>query len=421
MRIFTIPTNRPCLEGAVSYVEDIKRIEKKYSEEFKFLILGNGPDAVEDKNIEDFKNWNRTSDFEISYIPKKIQKEWVKKLIEMSNSDKKEDLKRILEPEETIINYGAILNKTFLIAEALNAKSIHRRDSDTKNPKSFEKFSPLEYEIKYLGKRYCDCKELDFDSDKEIYFAGGNYSGEWAGDFSALYKKDPKLLYRHVALNFPGRPLSEIEELSEKRYGNINKENVKEVPVKLVMDRMIELGNCGFYKIYKKYPVSPASQTMATDYFIHDLMFNSNLPNVYHNVRVEHFHTKERENDEWFYNYHLRSARYKVYNRFMIRFFKAYKKSYNNKEFLSGKELSQIMKNEFKNWNYEEEGKYVLKELASIFIDSEIPEYVELSKRISANLDMLLNDTVNGVKDFIILLDNWEDLINTARKIKFEY
>ena len=421
MRLFTIPTNRPCIDGAASYVDDIKRVENEYKEKIEFLVLGNGSDEVEKKNSTDFDSYNSKNDFKIHYIPKKKQKEWLRKLVNEAAVDKKDDLYRILEPDETIINYGAVLNKSFLIGAALGATSIHRRDSDTKNPKELDTYSPLEYEMKYLGKKYSDCEELKFDSQDDIYFVGGNYSGEWAGDFSALYQKDPTLLYRHVALNFPGRPMEEIAELAEKRYGSIDKGEEKEEPVKLVMDRMIELGNCGFYKIYEKYPVSPAARTTATDYFIHDLMFDSNLPNVYHNVRVEHYHTKERENSEWFFDYHLRSARYKVYNRIMKRFFKAYREEYKSGNLMSGKELSKIMKDQFDKWDYKDEGTHVLKELQSIFLDSEIPEYVELSKRIAANTEMILGDVVNGVKDFILLLDNWGELINTAKKISFEY
>lgn len=422
MRLFTIPTNRPCIDGAVSYVEDIKRVEDIYNEKIDFLVLGNGSDEVENKNTKDFETYNAKSDYKIHYIPKKKQKEWLIRLLSESNVERKDDLYRILEPDENIINYGAVLNKAFLIGAALDAKSIHRRDSDTKNPKRFSDYSPLEYEMKYLGKKYNECTELNFDSDEDIYFVGGNYSGEWAGDFSALYQKNPTLLYRHVALNFPGRPMDEIVELTEKRYGSIDKNEEKEdESVKLVMDRMIELGNCGFYKIYENYPVSPAAKTMATDYFIHDLMFDSNLPNVYHNVRVEHYHTKERSNDEWFYDYHLRSARYKVYNRIMKRFFNAYRDEHKNGDLLSSKDLSKIMKEQFEKWDYKKEGGRVLKELQSIFQDSEIPEYVELSKRISANLDILLEDVVSGVKDFILLLENWSELISTAKKIRFEY
>jgi hypothetical protein len=426
MRLFTIPTNRPCLESALSYIEEINFVQDKYKEEFAFLILGSGSDQVEAENIEAFNNFNEKSDFKIHYIDKKTQQDWISNIIKTGNFDNSDILKSILDPELNVINYGTILNKTFLIAAALNATSIHRRDSDTKLKSGTDTIMPLEYEVKFLGKKYEDMPELHFDSSSVIYFVGGNYSGEWAGDFSALYNKSPDLLYRHVALNFPNRPKSEVAEVVEKRYGSIDKnEDEKAENVKLVMDRMIELGNCGFHQIYEKFPVSPVAETMATDYFIHDLMFNSNLPNVYHSSRVNHFHTTERQNNEWFFNYHLRSARYKVYNRFMTKFFESYVKTfaekYDGTDLPTAKDLAAIMKNEFANWNYKDEGSYVLTELASIFLDSEIHNYVELSHRISANIDNLIADTVKGINDFIVLLNDWDELISIAKKVKFNY
>lgn len=424
MRLYTIPTNRVCIESAVSYLKEIKYLQEKYAEEFLFLVLGDGVDDIEKENLNSFEEWNQKSDLKIHYVPRATQCQWLEKVVANSGVKYKEKLFDILHPKSGTICYGAVLNKSFLIGESLKVESIHRRDSDTKLMEEYENYYPAENEIKYLGKQYKDIPELHSCLEKEIFFVGGNYSGAWAGDFSALYNRNPHLLYRHVALNFPGRPMEEIRELVEKRYGNVNKtEKQNGLGVRLVMDRMIELGNCAFHKVLRMYPVSPACETMATDYFIHDLMFCLNLPNVYHSSRVLHYHTEERKNDEWFFSYHLRSARYKVYNRFMGRFFSSLKKwSEAKPNVMPGSEvLGGIMEGELEAWDYKVEGREILEELGKIFLDSGLDDFVKLSGMINNNIDGLLNYCVEGIKDFILLLNCWKSLAASAREVNFVY
>ncbi|MEF2967436.1 DUF6271 family protein [Paenibacillus sp. M1] len=425
MRLYTIPTNRVCYEQAVSYVEEIEEVKNNSGETIEFLVLENGSNQVEKVNGTYFKAYNeQAGGTKIHYLTKAVQREWLEQLIKRANCADGEALLEILS-SENVICYGAVLNKSFLIGASLEAESIHRRDSDTQLISDRSKPFPLEYEINFLGKSYRDFEELHSGIEEPIYFVGGNYTGAWAGDFGELYDKDPNLLYRHVGLNYPGRDFEAVKALVDKRYGKVNSgpQTADEDKVALVMDRMIELGNCAFSEVFKYYPVSPAKEMLATDYFIHDLLFALRLPNVYHSSRVFHGHTDERKNDEWFHSYHLRSARYKVYNRFMNRFFGELNGIGAERTLPKAKKLAALMNDVYEHSRHEfiAEGREVLAELGSIFEDSEIPAYVGLSSILRDSTEELLLEIEEGIRDFITLLDAWDALIAAAPSLPFPY
>jgi ribosomal protein L17 len=425
MRIYNIPTNRVCYEQAITYVEEVKKVKNKTGENIEFIILENGKDEVEKQNGDNFKAYNEgQTELEIYHVTKEEQRSWLKRLLNHANCTDKEEMLQILSPEN-VICYGAVLNKSFLIGASLGAESIHRRDSDTQLITNKSKPFPLEYEIKYLGKSYRDFEELHNGRVEPIYLVGGNYTGAWAGDFSDLYNKDPNLLYRHVALNYPGRTIKDVRRLVDKRYGKtVLDQTILDEDVTLVLDRVVELGNCAFSDIFKSYPVSPIKDMLATDYFIHDLLFAFQLPNLYHSARVLHEHTVERNNEAWFISYHLRSARYKVYNRFMNRFFAALIDRNSGEAALpKAKELAKVMNALYKSskQDFISEGREVLGELSAIFRDSDITNYVQLSYILDEGIEDLLMEVDEGIKSFIMLLDEWDVLIEAAPSVPFLY
>lgn len=411
MRLYTIPTNRICLENAVSYLKEIDYVSKKYNESFLYFVLESGCGNVQNQNQKLFKEWNSSHpDQVIYYLTMQAQEKWIKSILKNYSQKERERLFDILLYDKGHICYGSILNRTFLIAASLNVKSIHRRDSDTMLDNSNVFSYPLEYEVSELGKVY----------KNKIMLVGSSYFGEWAADFEAIYKKDANLLYRHVALNYPKRPMSEIITLAEKRY--CKSEVILEK--KFVQDRLVELGNCSFKDIYYKFPVCPAVEMMATDYFIHDILFSCNNDILYHPSKVQHHHTSERQNSKWFISYNFRCARYKTYNLLMSRVFEKIKKesmgNVNYIDSLNSKVLAAHIIDLNNSFDIRKEGRILLNELANIFIESEIEEYVYVASEIKNNVELLIDDVEKAIDDLIFLLENWEKLIFNAKENRYE-
>lgn len=407
MRLYTIPTNRICLENAISYLKEISYVSEKYKETFLYLVLESGFGAVQDKNKQLFEEWNALHpDQKINYLTMDEQEKWIDIILKSYPIEKQEWLRDILLADKNHICYGSILNRTFLIAASLNMQSIHRRDSDTMLDDSGVVPYPLEYEVTELGKFY----------NNKIMLVGSSYMGEWAADFEAIYKKDPNLLYRHVALNYPHRPMSEIIELTEKRY--CKSDEITEI--KLVQDRMVELGNCSYQDIYYKFPVCPAIKMMATDYFIHDILFACNNDILYHPGKVKHIHTSERQSERWFKSYNFRCARYKTFNLLMSRVFEEIKKEneehINYIDSLNSKILSEHIIKWNQSFDIRKEGRILLDELANIFTESGITEYIYVASEIRKNMESLIEDVQKAIRDLIFLLENWEQLILNAKE-----
>lgn len=415
MRLFTIPSNRECFKSATSYIEELSRVSNKYKEEFTFIIFGGGSINVDTQNYNAFKHWNQENIFKIHYFCGDYQKKWIRSIFDVSKIKNKEKIYSILEPDTKKICYGAVLNKSFLAAVSLGTKYIHRRDSDTYliDDKKF----PLEMEIKYLGKKYCDFSELNSNIDSSIYFVGGNYNGEASGDFLRLYNANPELLYRHVALNYPHKTKEEIIDLAQKRFVDTSNRFATEKDVQLVQDRMIELGNCAIFELFHYWPVAPALEIMATDYFLHDILFRYQLPNVYHNRRVKHVHTKERQSKEWFISYQLRSARYKVYSTFMNEAIS--KINIDQTNILNGsKNFAECLIDTLKNCNCYKAAYEKLVLLRNIYCDSKISDFEEVARIIKDNEKNIINDVVNEIEKHISLIACWDDIIEAAKSVK---
>lgn len=381
MRLFTMPTDRVCIENAISFLPEIEYVRKIYNTDTLFLITGDGDEKLDRENTRLLaKEYDKDSSLKkrMKYVSKKEMDTWLRNVLDSFDDTTAKRLADILSVGQKKYSYGVILNKLFLIAISLNADSLHRRDSDTfleqsENPEEF----PFVNEIKYLGKFYSEFSELGYNEEKRILMVGSNYYGNWAGDFSSLYKKDPNLLYRHIGLNYPGRQQDEIIELAKQRFVKTDQDAITET--KVVYDRLVELGNCSFYNIYRDFPVSPQTQTTATDYLLHDLMFLYRNPPVYHPYCILHKHTATRKKISQVVQYHLKSARYKIYNYYMHKIMKQLSKK---RSWANALELADAIESEVLKSPDRSEVQYIINELISIFTDSALDDFLIVAENI---------------------------------------
>lgn len=421
MRLLAITSNRICFQNAGTYLVGLSEFEKRYEEEIKLAIIGDGRKDIDSQNNDGAKKISELYRDRFFFIHRALQVSWIDRLINSSDLIEKDKIRAMLNPPEGVCSYGAVLNRLFLIAVSNGIEFIHKRDSDTQlNVNSIDE-DPLLIEAKYLGKRYSLLNEDVPHPNMNICFVGGNYTGDPPADLMPFFQKDPMLFYRYCALTHPSNTLEEVIELEKSRYfGQSNTGN----GVILVDEPIIELGNCSYYKIFRKYPVSCARDTMGTDYFIQDLLSSLNLSSLFHPKTVTHIHDQDRKTTSAVIAYHLRFPAFKIYN-YVLHFF--YKKINEVKLIVNSFDdlpsnvlIGEMLINHLNSYENRKEFRDLLKELISIYIESNIPEYLHIGEDINSNSESIINKTFEEMYDFALLLSQWHKLIEAAESIRFE-
>lgn len=407
MRLYVMPTDRPCIENACSYLPEIVHVDEQEGGRTAFLVLGDGTAEVDDANRRSLKEHPRARG--LHYVAKAEMDRWLAGLVAKLPERTGGRLADILGTGVKKHSYGVILDRLFLLAASLGASTLHRRDSDTLLPASSDPGTfPYAAEVRFLGRRYSEFPELAYASDAPIQMVGSSYLGDWAGDFSRLYDRDPMLLYRQVALNYPGRPRDEVMKLAEKRF--VGGSTTPDAAPRVVFDRLVELGNCSFSGIFRELPVSPLCAATATDYLLHDLLFLHRTPPVYHPHRVMHRHTDERRSPSRVVNYHLSSARYKVYNFYMQQVLSGLR---HDPAFTTAGELRERIASVLSGARASDVD-YIFDELEAIYRESRIEDFVPVADALADRRAELVRDVLASYQDHAELLAAWPELVALA-------
>jgi len=338
------------------------------------------------------------------------------------NLKEREKLQPLLTQEG--VSYGIAANRTFLVAAMLQSDFLHRRDSDVylqRGPAGGWLF-PIEMEMEYLGKPVSMLPSVipvpeRFVGHERIYMVGGGYRGNWAVDFEDLAKADLESVYRLIHLVKPWSTYEEIRELVNRRFIEGSREEYARDEFMFPVDTFIEVGNFSIYKIFQQIPISPALLTSGTDYLYHALLNNVHLPMLYHNRRVVHRHTGDRQEEAWIFSYHSRLAMYRCVNKYYALLYKeisANREHYWNddKGFLADRIGAYLL--ELSERNLQEEQMNVLESMVEIYNRSGIDKYVRLAEHLSKHRAMILQKSASDVRDHAFLTLAWPQLINFA-------
>jgi hypothetical protein len=413
MRLFTIPTNRICLTAAASYLPELEAT-RLAPDELLYLVMGDGDAQTEAGNIEAFNAFAPRGARLMQYVPREAQVRWLYGLLESWSQAERERLLRMLAPPAGTCAYGAVLNRIFLIAASLGVEYIHRRDSDTSLPATGD--HPLVREIRYLGKPYRDFPELRLPSAIPIFFAGGDYSGDWPEDLKSLHDQDPRLVHRYFALSFPHLSHEEVLAFVQKRYFD---QDCDRGTARLATDA-VEQGNCGYYKIFERYPVSPATDMLGPDYFIQDVLDALALPSLWHGGKVNHAYTAERRDEQWRIRYQMRFPKFKIFGAVLRDFFRRLSVDRDRladdpQRLPTGADLAAHLGACLEVWQSSERPAAILAELSGIFADSKETSHQHVARVIKQKAPELVAQTFQDFDDFCLLLRSWGRLISAAR------
>lgn len=423
--IYIIPTNRLCVNSLESLLTEIILVEDKYDIEMKVVLIDSSHPKYASENREALLRMAENFKKSQAYF---FTPEYLDAICEDTVNnvcpDEKDILLRLLTGRK--YSYGMAANRTFLVAALFDCDYLHRRDSDTfiQHLDDGRILSPLEIELKFLGRNILTLKDLVddsylFSSDETVYMVGGGYKGNWAIDYEDLVE-DIDSLNKLIHLAKPSMSCDEIKDYVNRKYINGCKEKYENDILSFSLSKFIDVGNFSLYKIYNFLPVSPAVETSGTDYFFHGILEQLGKPKLYHNRRVIHKYDSDRYDDNSLNSYHLSKAKARclaLYDNLLFEEIRKNKELYfKGGTFFTQEIASYLIKLAEKDLIREQEN--ILDLMISSYKDTKMEKYIKLAEYINSNKSSIVCKTSEDVHAHGVLISKWTKIIEYVKSNK---
>lgn len=438
-RLFYIPTNRGCSESIKAYIGEAEFLQQTFSGPVVFAVIESNDAAHVNENRNAIESLRADTNVQLVHFTVADQIEFVDRLLgstALANSEKSR-VRDLLLPDG--IAYSAGPNKASLLAAALGATVIHRRDSDTVPMEHDRKKQyASEPEAEFIGRRIGEVAGLvrhadTMPGDALIHFVGSDYQGDLPVDRMELIEMSPELLIDLEALESPGAPREEVEEYVTNYYLERNQFAYEGDNVEVDQTGKTELGVCCIHAVFRELPEMPIKGTLGCDYFQKNLLYRLDWPVLYHTRRADHHYTPDRDtrsDTEAFINYNYRDARYKILWRIWSKHNRTLEA--RRSELVAARDRlinTDVYVASFMNAlasTPRDELIGIPIEMAKIFeraatlsgADSQ-EKYDLLARGLEENASKLTDEVITGVRDYCFLIERWSLLIAAAREIGF--
>jgi hypothetical protein len=434
-RLFYIPTNRPCGESLSLYLEEVAHLASSQSAPVVFsLIESNDAPHVEDHGRTIAK---AVGAYGISAIHLTLdrQRGFIEAVLETADLSAQEsaDVRTLLMPSG--VAYGAGPNKAALLAASLGAETLHRRDSDTV-PLIHDgaPLYPSELEARYAGLSFDQFRgeistAFPVDEDPPLLFVGSDYAGDPAVDRMELAELSFELAVEHERLRHPAASRESLEQRVQRNYLERNPGLYERDQVEVDTIGATELGVSCCHRVFLYLPEMPLRATLGCDYFQKNLLYRLGWPVLYHNRRVGHRYSPDRDtrsSDDTFVAYNLMDARYKVLWRVWSRHNRQLEQQ--RAELLSSSDETLIDTSVYADSfdvacqiTPRAELIGIVDELGVIYrrafkLAPGKFRYARLADILVATREQLVDEVVNGIADYTKLIRLWRRLIEASRK-----
>lgn len=193
------------------------------------------------------------------------------------------------------VSYGRGFNKSNLVAAALGASVVHRRDSDT--------FLPEECAL--LGMMPVDVELEVLNINANVDVVGGNYWGAFNTNLHA-FSTNPERFREILAIN--GVPAFAHDHVLTSQIPDASRPPVADRG-SLTKGAYPDLGNCA-YRLHSalELPAPFVLETQGTDYYF--LAALVQLGRAWrHQVRLKHIQSENRGEIDYLFHYWVRKAR----------------------------------------------------------------------------------------------------------------
>lgn len=241
------------------------------------------------------------------HVTRAVWQEWLATVIESMDPSPRDEtrFRRLLDPEG--VAYSAGPNKAALIAAALGADVLHRRDSDLAvMDRSAGPAFPGVLESRAIGRSIeavdpiANVDRVPTDERVGIVgFVGSAYWGDPPHDRRALLAIDPDFVVQIERLSSPNSSPEELRAEVEEYFVTEPALRYDDDFYEVDLTGRTELGVSCIVRIFLQLPEMPIADTLGCDYFQKNLLYQLGRPVLFHSRKMEHRYTDgdARRND----------------------------------------------------------------------------------------------------------------------------
>ncbi len=367
----------------------------------------------------------------VIHVTREAWGNWLASLLNGVSADT-DRLKRLLDP--SAVAYGAGPNKAALLASALGAEVLHRRDSDlVVDQRPGGPALPIALERAAIGGRLAAVETVvniesakPDDHPKTVQFVASSYFGDPPHDRRNLLSVDPNLVVELELLANPGSSTSELTAEVDEYFVDEPGVRYDTDFYELDLTGRTELGVSCVADVFLDLPEMPITDTLGCDYFQKNLLYQLRRPVLFHSRKMQHVHIAggaRGSGPEAAIEYALRDLRYLILWRVWSRHNKGIRSDPNS--FLTAEErldgnvyahgFEAALEEELpllENLPAEYAGVY-----AKASAEAGLPlaeEFSAVAERVTADPREHLQHVADGILDFAWLTRLWPELIRSA-------
>jgi hypothetical protein len=435
-RLFYIPTNRACGPSLTRYLQEAARLREIQDSPVLFALIERDDKPYVADHGQRIALAVAETGLSAYHLTKTVQWSFISRVVNAAGfyGDEAAALTALLLPEG--VCYGAGPNKAALFAAALGADTMHRRDSDT-NPLIHDGApryaAELEarlagFTINSLSEEVGNAESVDRDSP--ILFVGSDYVGDPPVDRMELAELSLDLMLEHERLEHPTATYEDLEKGVRRYFLERNANVYLHDSVEVDTTGATELGVSCIHRVFLDLPEMPIRATLGCDYFQKNLLYRLRWPVLYHNRRVLHQFSSDRNTRgdlDQFVDYNLMDTRYKLLWRIWSRHnrnMEAHRAELRNAPEGSvidalwyADSFDMAVQNTDSDELYQIVADLVEVYRKAFHISKGVAKFGRLADVLNANSKSLITDVVTGIGDYTKLIRTWPRLIGGAKEI----
>jgi hypothetical protein len=433
-RLFYVPTNRLCVASLSSYVEEAAHLQKLQSAPVTFALIENDRMAS-DEHSAVMAEASATLTLPTIHFTALRCRAFAAALVANAQLDSEEASKVLALLTQPPHAYSAGPNMAALLAAAIGADTLHRRDSDTM-PLLYEGrvLYPSELEALYIGKPLSAFVQekgglASPDGDAPILYVASDYDGDPPVDILELAELSLDLALDYEQLKHPHATRESLQTRWREYYRDRTAIKYTSDTVAIDTTGLTEVGVSCCHRLFLDLPEMPIRETLGCDYFQKNLLYRLGWPVLYHNRRVAHRYSGDRntrDNDDAFLRYNLSAARYLVLRRIWLvhnRQLEARRVALlqaDRESLINSATYAQSLA-EAQEAVSKDEMLHIVEGLATIYarafeLSPERTKFARIADTMLREKWRLVDDVAAGVHDYLFLIRNWSRLVLAARR-----
>jgi hypothetical protein len=237
------------------------------------------------------------------------------------------------------------------------------------------------------------------------------------------------LAVEHERLRHPAATRESLEQRVRRNYLERNPGLYERDQVEVDTTGTTELGVSCCHRVFLDLPEMPIRATLGCDYFQKNLLYRLGWPVLYHNRRVGHRYSRDRDtrsSDDTFVDYNLMDARYKVLWRVWSRHNRQLEQQ---RAQLIGSSDDILIDPSVYAESFDIASQItpraelidIVDELGAIYrsafkLAPGKLRYAQLADVLLATKGQIVDDVVAGIADYTTLIRLWRRLIDASRR-----